>query len=130
MFAGIVFLLAGIVNIPYGIAAIGNSHFYASGTHYVFGELKLWGWFILVVGALQVAVAIGICRWAPWSRWAGVALGSLSVIVQMLSFAGSPLLSLTIVVVDVLVIYALVVYGRRGEPGGRAQRTESGTART
>jgi hypothetical protein len=120
VFAGIVFLLAGIVNVPYGIAAIGSSHFYSSGAHYVFGELKVRGWFILIVGVLQILVAIGICRWAPWSRWAGIALASVSVIVQLLSLAGSPVLSLTVAAVDVLVIYALVVYGRRGAEPQRA----------
>jgi hypothetical protein len=116
VFAGIVFLLAGIVNIPYGIAAIGNSHFYVSGAHYAIGELKLWGWFITILGALQIVVAIGICRWAPWSRWSGVALAGLSAIIQLLAIAGSPFLSLTFVAIDVLVIYALVVYGQRAEP--------------
>ena len=116
VFAGIVFLLAGIVNVPYGIAAIGSSHFYTSGAHYAIGELKLWGWFITILGALQIVVAVGICRWAPWSRWAGVALAALSTVVQLFSIAGSPLLSLTIVAIDVLVIYALVVYGQGAAP--------------
>ena len=116
VFAGIIFLLAGIANVPYGIAAIGNSHFYTAGTQYAIGELKLWGWFIAILGVLQIVVAIGICRWAPWSRWAGVALASISVIVQLLSIASYPFLSLTIVAVDVLVIYALVVYGQRAAP--------------
>jgi hypothetical protein len=116
VFAGIVFLLVGIVNVPYGIAAIGNSHFYVSDAHYVIGELKLWGWFITILGALQIVVAIGICRWAPWSRWTGVALAALSAIVQLLSIASYPLLSLAIVAIDLLVIYALVVYGARAAP--------------
>jgi hypothetical protein len=113
VFAGIVFLLVGIVSVPYGIAAIGSSDFYASGAHYAIGELKLWGWFITILGVLQIVVAIGICRWAPWSRWAGVALAALSAIVELLSIASYPLLSLTVVAIDVLVIYALVVYGAR-----------------
>ena len=90
VFAGIVFLLAGIVNVPYGIAAIGSSHFYASGAHYAIGELKLWGWFITILGVLQIVVAIGICRWAPWSRWTGVVLAAVSAIIQLLSIAGYP----------------------------------------
>ena len=116
VFAGIVFLLAGIVNVPYGIAAISSSHFYASGAHYAIGELKLWGWFITILGALQIVVAIGICRWASWSRWAGITLAALSAIIQLLSIAGYPLLSLTFVTIDVLVIYALVLYGQGAAP--------------
>jgi hypothetical protein len=116
VFAGIVFLLAGVVNVPYGIAAIGHSHFYASGAHYAIGELKVWGWCITILGALQIVVAIGICRYAPWSRWTGVAVAGLSAIVQLLAIAGSPFLSLTIVAIDMLVIYALVVYGQTPRP--------------
>ena len=111
VFAGIVFLVLGIVNIPYGIAAIGSSHFYTPGAQYAIGELKLWGWFIAILGAVQIVVAIGICRYAPWSRWAGVTLASLSAIIQLFAISGAPFLSLAVLAVDVLVIYALVVHG-------------------
>ena len=40
-----VLLIAGPLNMIYGIGAISQSNFYtANGTHYVFGNLHTWGW--------------------------------------------------------------------------------------
>ena len=56
-FAGIMILLAGVLNVIYGIAAIDGSAFFTDeGRYVIFTDLNTWGWFILIVGAL---VSIG-----------------------------------------------------------------------
>ena len=35
LFVGILLMVAGVLNIVYGIAAIGDSHFYVEDTHFV-----------------------------------------------------------------------------------------------
>jgi hypothetical protein len=113
VFAGIVLLIAGVMNFLYGIAAIGNSHFYSGNAHYVIGELKTWGWVLTVIGALQFCVAIGVSMRKQWARWTGVLLAGLNAIVQLIAIAGYPFLSLSIFALDVLVVYGLVSYGGR-----------------
>ena len=110
-FAGIMLMIAGVLNIIYGISAIDEAHFYVANTQYVIGELNTWGWFLTVIGALQVCAAFGIWARQGWARWAGVAFAAINAIIQLLYIPAYPWLSLAIFAVDLLVIYGLVAYG-------------------
>ena len=115
IFAGIMIMIAGTLNLIYGIAAISNSHFYIAEAHFVISELKTWGWVLTIIGALQICVALGIWMQSAWARWTGVFFASLNAIVQLVFIAGYPFLSLSIFALDLLVIYGLVTYGGRLE---------------
>ena len=54
MFAGVLFLLAGIFHVMWGFAAIARDDNFVAD-ELLFGDLALWGTFYLVVGALQLA---------------------------------------------------------------------------
>jgi hypothetical protein len=113
LFAGIMIMIAGVLNFIYGIAAVANSHFYAPNTHYVISDLDTWGWVVMLFGVVQLCVALGVWTRAAWARWTGVAVAALNALVQLIFIASNPLLSLSIVALDVLVIYGLVTYGGR-----------------
>jgi hypothetical protein len=50
LFVAILLLNAGVLlNIIYGIAAVGNAHFF-NGTVYAFPTLHTWGWITVIVG--------------------------------------------------------------------------------
>ncbi len=115
VFAGVLIMIAGVVNLIYGIAAIAESSFYVADTHFVFSALKFWGWVLTVVGILEMCVAAGIWAQAQWARWTGVLIASLSAVAQLLYLPSYPWLSLAVFTLDVLVIYALVAYGGRLE---------------
>jgi len=114
-FAGVMLMIAGVLNVIYGIAAIDEAHFYVAGTHYVFGELATWGWALTIVGALEICVALGIWARQNWARWTGVTIAGISAIVQLLYLPAYPWLSLGLFALDVLVIYGLVSHGGRLE---------------
>jgi hypothetical protein len=115
VFAGVMILMVGIINLIYGIAAIAESSFYVGNTRFVFSDLKTWGWIVTLIGALQAMVAIGIWARAPWARWTGVFFASINAIAQLLFIAANPWLSVALFSVDVLIIYALVAHGGREE---------------
>src|SRR5690349_23340705 len=52
LFAGVLMLVAGFWNMIYGIAAIANSHVFVANAHYVFGDLRAWGWVTLIFAIL------------------------------------------------------------------------------
>src|SRR6185369_3913193 len=54
LFAGVLLLVSGFWNLIYGIAAIANSHVFVANAHYVFGNLRTWGWITLIIGVLQL----------------------------------------------------------------------------
>jgi hypothetical protein len=113
MFAGILMLVLASINVIDGFAAIGNAHFYASGAHYVFGDLNTWGWVALAVGAFQLIVAMGIFVKNQFSRWAGVVILAVNALAQLLMMPAYPFWSLAIFAIDIVALYGLVVYGRR-----------------
>jgi hypothetical protein len=48
-----------------GIAAVANSHVFTAHAHYVFGDLRTWGWVTLIIGVLQL-LAAGVWRATSW----------------------------------------------------------------
>ena len=53
LFAGIMILIAGTLNVIWGIAAIGNSKFFTENATYILSGLNTWGWIVLVIGLVQ-----------------------------------------------------------------------------
>ena len=110
VFAGILFLLAGIFHVMWGIAAFTSDDSFKAD-ELLFGDLSLWGVFYLVVGALQLFAAWLICTARRSGQIIGLVLAGLSAINAMFTFAAYPLWSATILVLDGLVIYGLAVHG-------------------
>jgi hypothetical protein len=113
IFASILLLVVSFFNLIDGIAAIANSHVFVANAHYVFGDLRTWGWITLIVGVLQLLAAGGILAGSQVARWFAVALVGLNAIGQMLFIPAYPFWSLTIIAVDVVVLWGLCVYGSR-----------------
>ena len=112
-FAGVMLLIAGVLNTLYGIAAIDKAGFYINDAKYVFGDLQTWGWFLVVLGVAQLFAAFAIWRGTPWGRWFGVACATVNAVLQMLWIPAYPLLAITILTIDIVALYGLLVYGGR-----------------
>jgi hypothetical protein len=111
LFAGIMLMLVGILNVIYGIAAIDDSSFFVNDTKYILSDLNTWGWVTLILGAVQILAAFSIWNGNQFGRWVGIAVAGLSAISALLSIPAYPFWSLAIFAVDVLVIYGLAAYG-------------------
>lgn len=115
LFAGIMMALISVLNIIYGIAAIGDSHFFVDDQAYIISGLSTWGWVTLGIGAIQMLAAFSIWNGHQFGRWLGILMASASAIAALLSIPAYPFWSLAIFAVDILVIYALAAYGgKRG----------------
>jgi uncharacterized membrane protein HdeD (DUF308 family) len=111
-FAGIVLMLAGLLNFVWGIAAIDESTFFTDeGRYVIFDELKTWGWFILVVGVLQVIAAVSIWNRHVYGQIFGIFSASVSILVLLFTVNAYPFAAFMLFIIDVLVIYALTAYG-------------------
>jgi hypothetical protein len=110
-YASLMLGLAGAFNVIDGIVAVSKSKFYVAGATYVAGDLNTWGWIVLVAGALEIAAAIYVTNGSEMARWFGIAAASVNGIVQLLFLPGYPLWSIAAFAMDILIIYALVVYG-------------------
>ncbi len=128
-FAGVMIMIAAVLNTLYGIAAIDKANFFIADARYVFGDLSTWGWFLLALGVVQAFAAFAIWRGAPWARWFGVACASVNAILQMLWIPAYPVLAMTILALDIIVIYGLLAYGGRRRAAREASaRAHNGAA--
>jgi hypothetical protein len=113
MFAAILLLIAGTLNIIYGIAAISEAHFFTdAGSHYVFSSLSTWGWITVILGVIQMTGGFSLFSGNAYGRVIGITAATIGAIGALLSVSGSyPFWSLGIFALCVIVIHGLVVYG-------------------
>lgn len=111
LFAGIMIMIDGVLNIIYGIAAIDKSRFFVQGAEYILSDLKTWGWVTLILGVLQVLAAFSIWRGGAFGRWFGILIAGLSAIGALLAIPAYPFWSLAIFAIDILIVYGLAAYG-------------------
>lgn len=107
IFAGIMLLIAGVLNVIWGIAAIGDSKFFIDDAKYVLSGLHTWGWVTLLIGALELGAAASLFSGGGFGRWIGVLAASLSAIASLLSIAAYPFWSLSIFALSIIIVYQL-----------------------
>ncbi len=107
VFAGVLLLVAGVLNIIYGIAAIGDSKFFTANATYIISGLHTWGWIILILGVLELVAAFSLFSGGEFGRWFGIFIASLNAIGALLSIPAYPFWSLAIFALAIIIIYKL-----------------------
>jgi hypothetical protein len=116
LFAGIMLATVALLNVIWGLAALAKSGFFVADASYILlTDLRAWGWIALALGALEFLAAFSIWRGEAFGRWFGIAVAVVSIVGALMSMPASPLWSLTVVALGILVIYGLAVYGGRPE---------------
>ena len=111
LFASIMLMVGGTVNVVYGIAAIGDSKFFVGETRYVFSNLHTWGWITLLLGILGIFAGLSVVRGGVFGRIVGIAVATIMAIGALLSVGGAyPFWSLGVFAISVIVIHGLAVY--------------------
>jgi hypothetical protein len=112
VFAAILLLLVGTLNIIYGIGAVADASFYVDDTRYIFTNLHAMGWFLIIVGVIQLTGGFSLLSGNPYGRVIGIVAGSLGAIDALLSMGDHhPFWNLAIFALCVWVVYGIVVYG-------------------
>jgi hypothetical protein len=107
VFAGALLLIAGVLNVIYGIAAIGDSKFFAQNVEFIISSLNTWGWVILIIGVLELIAAFSLFAGGEFGRWIGIFVGSLNAIGALLSIPAYPFWSLAIFALSIIIVYKL-----------------------
>jgi hypothetical protein len=104
-------MVAGTVNVIYGIAAIADSKFFVGQNQYVFSNLNTWGWITLLLGIIAIAAGLSVVRGGVFGRTVGIFVASLSAIGALLGVAGAyPFWSLGVFAMCIVIIHGLAVY--------------------
>jgi hypothetical protein len=110
VFAGTMVLIAATANAVFGITALAGDDSF-SDDELLIGDLSTWGVLFLIVAAIQAIVALMIFARNPVGALGGIVAAMLSGTVALLTILAHPILSIVVMGVDVLVIFALWAYG-------------------
>ena len=112
-FAGIMMVTIGVIHAIEGLVALFKSSYYLVPSRDLVVSVSYtgWGWFQLVAGVVVAAAGVALFSGRMWARVTAVVVASLSAIVNLAFMSAYPWWSLTALVVDVLVIYAVTVHG-------------------
>jgi hypothetical protein len=112
-FAAVLLIIAGALNVIYGIAAISEAHFFTdAGSHYVFSSLNTWGWITVILGVIELTGGISLISGNNYGRVIGIVGASLGALGALLGISGSyPFWSLGVFALCVIVLHGLIVYG-------------------
>ena len=111
-FAAVLLLLAGTLNIIYGIGALDNANIYANDTRYIFTNRNTMGWVLIILGLIQLTGGFSLMAGNVYGRVIGIVGASLGAIGALLSIgSGYPWWSLAIFALYVYIISGISQLG-------------------
>ena len=112
VFAGILLVVAGTINIIYGIGALGDANVFVNDTRLIFSNLNTLGWVLIILGVIQLTAGFSLFGGGTYGRVIGIAAATLGAIDALMSVGGNyPFWSLGLFAICVIVIHGLVVLG-------------------
>jgi len=111
-FAGTMMMLAGAFQAIAGLVAIFKNGVYVlTPSQLVAFDYRQWGFIHLIIGILLILSAISLFAGRMWGRILAIFLASLSAIANFTFIQANPWWSLTVIVIDILIIYGVAVHG-------------------
>jgi hypothetical protein len=107
VFAGVLLLVAGVLNIIWGIGAIGDAKFFTNSGTFIISSLHTWGWITLILGVLELIAAFSLFSGGEFGRWFGIFVGAFNAMAALLSIPAYPFWSLAIFALSIIIIYKL-----------------------
>jgi hypothetical protein len=113
VFAAMIMIIGGIMQALQGIVALFNDTFYVVGEEYLFQfDVTAWGWIHLLLGIVVAVAGFFLLQGATWARVVAITVASLSMIANFIWMPYYPFWSLTIIALNIAVIWALSMHGR------------------
>ncbi|HKF92952.1 MAG TPA: hypothetical protein VKC52_15905 [Acidimicrobiia bacterium] len=109
-FAGVMLIVAGLIDVVHGLWALDRADTRSNLLLYA-DKLGGWGWFYLILGIILVLAGIGVFYRAQWARWTGIIVASIAIVGNALWVFVFPVQVFIIILLASLVVYGLVVYG-------------------
>ena len=113
LFAAIMLIMVGCFQAFQGLIAIFQNEFYVATRNYLFQfDATTWGWIHLIFGVIVAFAGWGLLSGRTWARVVAITVAVLSAIANFLWIPWYPFWALTIITLDVFVIWALAAHGR------------------
>jgi hypothetical protein len=112
MFAAIMMIMVGVFQALQGLIGIFENEFYVPTRNYLFQFVATtWGWTHLLLGLLVAFAGYGLLSGKTWARTVAIFLAVLSAIANFAFIPYYPFWSLTIITLNIFVIWALAAHG-------------------
>jgi hypothetical protein len=112
LFAAIMMIMAGVFQAISGLVAIFENEFYVATRNYLFQfDATSWGWIHLVVGLIVAFAGWGLLSGRTWARVVGITVALVSATANFLFIPYYPFWALTIITLDIFVIWAIAAHG-------------------
>jgi hypothetical protein len=123
LFASLMLVIGGAFNVIEGLVALfKDGYFVVRENGLLVFDFTVWGWIMLLFGALMIVVGLALNGARGWARIVAVVLVGLNAVAQVAFMSASPVWSVLVIALDVLVIFALTarwdvaVAGMQGMP--------------
>jgi hypothetical protein len=111
-FAAILLLIAGTLNIIYGIGALDDANIFTNDKRYIFSNLNTMGWVLIVLGIIQLTGGISLIGGRTYGRFIGIFGASMGAIGALLSIGGAyPWWSLGIFFLCLYILHGIFIFG-------------------
>ena len=112
MFAAILLVIIGTLNVIYGIGALDDATIFVNDTRFVLDNLNTLGWVLIILGAIQLTGGFSLMSGNAYGRFLGILGGTLGAIGALFSIGGAnPWWSLIVFALCVYVVHGIVVFG-------------------
>jgi hypothetical protein len=113
LFAALMMIMAGFFQALQGLVAIFENEFYVATRNYLLQfDATTWGWIHLIFGLIVAFAGFGVMAGRTWARVVGITLAMLSALANFAFIPYYPFWSITVIALDIFVIWALAVHGR------------------
>ena len=118
VFAAVLLLIAGTVNVIYGIGAIGDANVFTNDVRLVVSDLSAYGWLLIILGVIQVTGGFSLMVGNAYGRFIGIVGAGLGAFWALISIAGAhPWWNLGVFALCLYVLAGIVEYGEDERAG-------------
>lgn len=111
-FAASLMMLAGVFQFIAGLVALFKDQVYVvAPNNLILFDYTQWGWVHVLIGTVLFLTSFSLFAGNMWGRTVGIFLAALSAIANFAFLDAYPWWSLTVIILDILIIYAIAVHG-------------------
>lgn len=116
-FAASMLLLVGLFQILMGVVALFDEAYFLQTQDDLLVPVgyAAWGWIHIGLGALAIVTGFGVMLAQLWARVIAIVISVVSVFSNVAFISVTPVWCLTIIVFNIVVVYALMVHGAEVE---------------
>jgi hypothetical protein len=119
VFAAVLLLIVGTLNIIYGIGALDDANYFVNDTRFVLDNLNTLGWVLIILGVIQLTGGFSLMAGNTYGRVIAIVGGSLGALGAILSIGqGNPWWSLAVFFLCIYVVHGIIVFGEEETAAG------------